>query len=63
MEKSRKAMEEADLVILLLDGSKSLEAQDEELWHLVHTSDCLSCGNYSKSMRGLVKGIISTFNL
>ena len=39
------------------------KAQDEELWYLIHTSDCLSCGNYSKSMRGLVKGIISTFNL
>jgi predicted Zn-ribbon and HTH transcriptional regulator len=38
-------------------------AQKEQLWYLIHTSDCLSCGNYSKSMRGLVKGIISTFNL
>jgi HD superfamily phosphodiesterase len=39
------------------------KAQDEELWYLIHTSDCLSCGNYSKSLRGLVKDIISTFNL
>lgn len=31
IEKSKKAMEEADLVILLLDGSKPLEEQDEEL--------------------------------
>lgn len=38
-------------------------AKKEHLWHLIHTSDCLSCGNYSKSMRGLVKGIISTFDL
>ena len=38
-------------------------AQTEELWELIHTSDCLSCGNYSKSMRPLVKGIMSLFNL
>lgn len=31
IEKSRKALEEADLVILLLDGSRPLDEQDEEL--------------------------------
>lgn len=31
IEKSRKAIKEADLVILLLDGSKPLEDKDEEL--------------------------------
>lgn len=31
IEKSRKAMEEADLVILLLDGSRELDEQDQEL--------------------------------
>lgn len=39
------------------------KAQSEELWNLIHTSDCLSCGNYSKSMRPMVKGIMSLFNL
>jgi predicted HD phosphohydrolase len=39
------------------------KAQNEELWHLVHTSDCLSCGNYPKFMRPMVKNIISTLNL
>lgn len=39
------------------------KAQSEELWYLIHTSDCLSCGNYPKSMRSTVKGIMSLFNL
>ena len=34
IEKSRKALEEADLVILLLDGSREIDAQDEELLKL-----------------------------
>lgn len=38
------------------------KAQGEELWHLVHTSDCLSCGNYPKFMRSTIKGIISALN-
>ena len=39
------------------------KAQDEELWNLIHTSDCLSCGNYPKFMRSTVKGIMSALNL
>jgi predicted HD phosphohydrolase len=39
------------------------KAQTEELWELVHTCDCLSCGNYSKYMRPIVKSVIRTFNL
>lgn len=38
-------------------------AKSEKLWELIHTSDCLSCGNYSKSMRPIVKGVMSLFNL
>lgn len=38
------------------------KAQSEKLWNLIHTSDCLSCGNYPKSMRPMVKNIISLFN-
>lgn len=38
-------------------------AQTEELWELIHTSDCLSCGNYPKFMRSTVKGIMSALNL
>jgi predicted HD phosphohydrolase len=38
-------------------------ARTEKLWELIHTSDCLSCGNYSKSMRPLVKGVMNLFNL
>lgn len=50
----------------LRDEELSIEynkAQNEELWRLIHTSDCLSCGNYPKFMRTMVKGVISTFNL
>ena len=39
------------------------KAQGEELWYLVHTSDCLSCGNYPTFMRSTVKNIISALNL
>ena len=39
------------------------KAQNEKLWYLIHTSDCLSCGNYPKSMRPLVKGVMTMFNL
>lgn len=39
------------------------KAQDEELWYLIHTSDCLSCGNYPKSMRSTVKNVMAFFNL
>jgi hypothetical protein len=39
------------------------QAKKEDLWYLVHTSDCLSCGNYPKSMRSTVKGFMSLFNL
>ena len=39
------------------------KAKNEELWYLVHTSDCLSCGNYPKVMRSTVKGIISLLKI
>ena len=39
------------------------KAQSEELWYLVHTSDCISCGDYPKFMRPMIKSIISSFNL
>lgn len=38
-------------------------AQTEELWKLIHTSDCLSCGNYPKFMRNTVKNVMEIFNL
>jgi hypothetical protein len=38
-------------------------AKTEELWNLIHTSDCLSCGHYPKSMRSTVKSIMTLFNL
>ncbi|MDD3049300.1 MAG: tRNA uridine-5-carboxymethylaminomethyl(34) synthesis GTPase MnmE [Bacilli bacterium] len=37
IKKSKQAMEDADLVILLLDGSKPLDAKDEELLRLTAT--------------------------
>ena len=39
------------------------KAQQEELWNLIHISDCLSCGNYPKFMHSTVKGLISALNL
>lgn len=39
------------------------KAQNEELWNLIHISDCLSCGNYPKFMRSTVKNIITALNL
>jgi predicted HD phosphohydrolase len=38
-------------------------ARTEKLWELIHTSDCLSCGHYPKSMRSTVKSIMTLFNL
>ena len=37
IEKSRKAIEEADLIIAIFDGSKQLEDEDEEIINLIKT--------------------------
>lgn len=39
------------------------KAETEDLWKLIHTSDCLSCGHYPKIMRSTVKGIMKVFKL
>ena len=38
-------------------------AQTEELWALVHTSDCLDCGQYPKDMYSIVKNVINLLKL
>lgn len=39
------------------------EALNSELWELVHVGDCISAGQYSKPMHGIVKGAIKLFNM
>lgn len=39
------------------------KAQTEELWYLIHTSDCLDCGNYPKTLRGPIKSFMSLLGL
>lgn len=38
-------------------------AETEELWRLIHTSDCLDCGNYPKNIRSTVKNVMTFFRL
>jgi predicted HD phosphohydrolase len=38
-------------------------ARQEELWELVHSGDCISCGHYPKCMHSTVRGIIKVLKL
>lgn len=38
-------------------------ARNEELWELIHTGDCISCGNYPKGLHSIVKGVITSLGL
>jgi hypothetical protein len=38
-------------------------ARKEELWELVHSGDCISCGHYPKFMHSTVKSVIKAFKL
>ena len=39
------------------------QARKEELWELVHSGDCISCGNYPQTLHSTVKNIIKIFKL
>ena len=39
------------------------KARDEELWELIHSGDCISCGNYPKTLHSVVRNVISFLGL
>ena len=53
VERSRKAIEEADLVIFVCDGSQPLDSQDEEIMDLCVTADHAIC-LFNKADKGCV---------
>ena len=53
VERSRKAIEEADQVIFVCDGSKPLDSQDEEIMDLCVTADHAIC-LFNKADKGCV---------
>ena len=44
-------------------ASEATKARDEELWELIHSGDCISCGNYPKTLHSVVRNVISFLGL
>lgn len=41
-----------------IEAEEYLKARNEELWELVHSGDCISCGHYPKFLHNTVRDVI-----